>query len=176
MAKLVMLSGVPGSGKSYFSQTLKKVKGTHVYIISSDKLRYEMLGNQQDLTQDRVMWQIFYELPKTYSLDHLGVVLLDATHIYSKQRIEICNTLKEYYDEIDLVSFSLDKDIIANQNFQRDFPVTPEVLSSFIESYEDPSEEEKKVFSNIYYIKDNNEIASVINEILLDEDKLNLFK
>ena len=175
MSKLVVLSGVPGSGKSYFSETIKKVKGSHVYIISSDKLRSQMLGNQQDLSKDRVMWQMFYELPKVYSLDKEGLVLLDATHIRSNKRIEIANNLKNYFDEIDLVLFNLDKDVIANQNIQREYPVPSDVLSSFLESFELPKVEENELFTHIYQIS-SNDIAKVINELLADEDKLNLFK
>jgi len=51
MSKLVVLSGVPGSGKSYFSSALRKYKGSRVYVVSSDALRNVMLGNQQDLSE-----------------------------------------------------------------------------------------------------------------------------
>ena len=39
MNRLIVLSGVPGSGKSYFSASFKAKKEKHVYIISSDALR-----------------------------------------------------------------------------------------------------------------------------------------
>ena len=59
MSKLVVLSGVPGSGKSYFSKALRKKKTGHVYIISSDALRDLVTGNQQNLSEDTLMWKMF---------------------------------------------------------------------------------------------------------------------
>ena len=58
MNKLVILSGVPGSGKSYFSKTLKKVKNNHVYVVSSDELRALIGGSQSNLANEELMWQM----------------------------------------------------------------------------------------------------------------------
>ena len=60
MNRLIVLSGVPGSGKSHFTKELKKALNKHVYIISSDELRYKILGNQRDLSEDALIWQIYY--------------------------------------------------------------------------------------------------------------------
>ena len=69
MNKLIILSGVPGSGKSYFSKTIKKLKNNHVYVVSSDELRKEITGSQSNLNEEELMWKIFYSLAKTFSLD-----------------------------------------------------------------------------------------------------------
>ena len=71
MNRLIVLSGVPGSGKSHFTKELKKALNKHVYIISSDELRYKILGNQRDLSEDALIWQIYYELVKVYSVDKI---------------------------------------------------------------------------------------------------------
>ena len=80
MNRLIVLSGVPGSGKSYFSAALKRAKKKHVYIVSSDELRLNILGNQQDLSEDELVWKIYYSLVEAYSIDKNGIVILDATH------------------------------------------------------------------------------------------------
>ena len=67
MNHLIVLSGVPGSGKSYFSASFKKAKNKHVYIISSDQLRASILGNQRDLSEDELIWKIYYSLVETYT-------------------------------------------------------------------------------------------------------------
>ena len=66
MNKLIILSGVPGSGKSYFSKTIKKIKDNHVYVVSSDDLRALITGKQSNLTEEELMnrAQVVNELKK----------------------------------------------------------------------------------------------------------------
>ena len=94
MNKLVVLSGVPGSGKSYFSKIIKKVKKDHVYVVSSDELRALIGGSQSNLTNENLMWKIFYKLAETYAMDKDGIVILDATHVSVELRVEKNRFLK----------------------------------------------------------------------------------
>ena len=165
MNKLVVLSGIPGSGKSYFSQTVKEIKGTHVYIVSSDQLRKEMMGSQRNLSKDNEMWKIFYELPKVYAYDSDALTILDATHIKSSYRLRVFNDMKNYYNEVYLVYFTLDKEKVFEQNKEREYPVPDYVLENFYQEFELPSDEEMKSFNRVYVIK-NNEIDKVVNEII----------
>ena len=165
MKKLVVLSGVPGSGKSYFSNTIKEIKGYHVYLISSDLIRKEMLGNQRNLSKEQTVWDIFYNLPKIYAYDEDAFVILDATHILASLRKRVYNDLHKYFDEVYLVSFALNKEQVTKQNKEREFPVPDYVLESFINEFELPDEEEYTLFNKIYIINDN-EIEKVINEII----------
>ena len=109
MNKLVVLSGVPGSGKSYFSKAIKKIKGSHVYVVSSDELRALIAGNQSSIEYEDLVWKMFIELAKTYSNDKEGIVILDATHISADLRVDRNMVLKDLFDEIDLVMWDLDK-------------------------------------------------------------------
>ena len=165
MNKLVVLSGIPGSGKSYFSQTVKEIKGTHVYIVSSDQLRKEMMGSQRNLSKDNEMWKIFYELPKVYAYDSDALTILDATNIKSSYRLRVFNDMKNYYNEVYLVYFTLDKEKVFEQNKEREYPVPDYVLENFYQEFELPSDEEMKSFNRVYVIK-NNEIDKVVNEII----------
>ncbi len=108
MNKLVVLAGVPGSGKSYFSSTIKKIKTSHVYVVSSDQLRKEIGGSQSNLNNEDLVWKIFLNLAKTYALDPDGIVILDATHINSELRVKRNLPLKELFDETYLVVWNLD--------------------------------------------------------------------
>lgn len=165
MKKLIVLSGVPGSGKSYFSNTLKKVRGSHVYIVSSDEKRKEMLGDQKNMSEDRLMWKMYYEWPKVYALDENAIVVLDATNITKEHRLIPVKKFKDLYDKIDLVYYKINREIVENQNIQRDFPVPPDVLDQFFRKFEDPDEEEKLAFDNIYKV-DSEDIAWVVKKIL----------
>ena len=156
MNRLIVLSGVPGSGKSYFSDALRKDKEKHVYIISSDQIRKEICGNQQDLSQDKLVWKIFYSLVKTYSEDKDGIVILDATNAKKEYRIDNIAPYKDLYDEVDLVCFHIKKNLVLKQNKEREFPIPEDALLRLIDSFEMPGEDEETFFDHIDIITDHN--------------------
>ncbi len=165
MSKLIVLSGVPGSGKSYFSNMLKKMRRRHVYIISSDGLRKDILGDVKDVSEEDLIWETFYGLGKLYSKDKDAFVILDATHIYSEKRKQIAKEFKELFDDIVLISFNLDRELVKHQNIEREYPVPLDVLNMFYECYQYPDEEEKTLFDKVYVI-DTSDIGSVIYDLL----------
>lgn len=164
MNKLIVLSGVPGSGKSYFSNTVMKVFNSHVYIISSDDLRRKIAGNQSDLSQDNIMWPMFYDLAKVYSQDKNGIVILDSTNIAREYRIGCTKVLKPLFDETDLVLFNPNKDVAMNQNLQREYPIAPDVLEKYFEIFEMPNEEDEAFFDHVVVVENNN-IAKAIEMV-----------
>lgn len=165
MNHLIVLSGVPGSGKSYFSARLKTAVKKHVYIISSDELRLNILGNQQDLSEDVLIWKLFYSLVKTYSLDKEGIVILDATHSKKEYRLNNIAPFKDLYDQIDLVCFRLDKELVLEQNKERENPIPRDSLLKLIDQYEMPDEEERSFYNHVDIIKDH-ETDKIINRYL----------
>ncbi len=162
MNRLIVLSGVPGSGKSYFSSMLKQALKKHVYIISSDALRLSILGNQQDLSEDELVWKIYYDLIRVYSMDKNGTVILDATHSKKVYRLDNIKPYKYLYDQVDLVCFRLDKELVLEQNKDRENPIPKESLLKLIEQFEMPDDEEREFYDHIDIIKDH-EIAKIIN-------------
>ena len=150
MSKLVVLSGVPGSGKSYFSKLLRKKKIGHVYIISSDALRDLVTGNQRNLSEETLMWKMFYELARVYSADPKGIVVLDATNRNIKFRIDTVKELKTHFDEADLVIFDIPKEIVMKQNLEREFPVPEAVLEEYFADFQLPQKEDYEFFKNVF--------------------------
>lgn len=169
MNKLVVLAGVPGSGKSYFSSTIKKIKTSHVYVISSDQLRKEIGGSQANLNNEELMWKIFLNLAKTYALDPDGIVILDATHINSEFRVKRNSPLKELFNETYLVVWNLDRLVVSNQNLQRDYPIPVEAMNKFFDKFEMPDEVDKEFFDHIIYIN-NSDIAPAIAALNLENN------
>ena len=169
MNKLIVLSGVPGSGKSYFSSTIKKIKTSHVYIVSSDQLRKEIGGAQSNLNNEDLVWKLFLGLAKTYSLDKEGIVILDATHINSELRVKRNKELKELFDELYLVVWNIDRLTVSNQNLQRDYPIPPEAMNMFFDKFEMPDEVDKAFFDHIIYIN-NSDIAPAIEALKLENN------
>lgn len=167
MNKLIILAGVPGSGKSYFSSTIKKIKTSHVYVVSSDQLRKEIGGAQSVLKYDDLMWDIFINLAKTYALDKDGIVILDATHINSELRVKRNECLKKLFNETYLVVWNIDKLVVLNQNLQREYPIPIEAMNMFFEKFEMPDETDKAFFDHIIYIN-NSDIAPAIEALKLE--------
>ena len=113
---------------------------------------------------DELMWKIFFSLAKTYSLDKEGVVVLDATHVSKKMRVDRNKKLKHLFEEVDLVMWNIDKQVVANQNLQREYPIAPDVLERFYQILELPTEDDKKFFDKIIMVT-SNDIAPVIQEL-----------
>ena len=164
MAKLIVLSGVPGSGKSYFSDAFRKAVGGHVYVVSSDALRYEVTGNQQNFEGDKLVWKMFYGMAHVYAMDKDGICILDATNSVCKYRTGIIEPFRKLYDEIHLVAFDLDRDTVRAQNLNRLFPVKTEVLEELFEKYEAPNEKDYEFFDSVTIIRDHN-IQEVIEKL-----------
>ena len=164
MAKLVVLSGVPGSGKSYFSKKLRATKGKHVYIISSDALRDAIMGNQQDLSNDTLMWKMYYELAKVYSADPDGIVVLDATHTSAHYRVESTKPIRDYFDSVTLVLFNRTYEVIKKQNLERDWSVPQDVLDRIYENFELITDLDKEFFDRIYIVEDE-QVEEIIHSL-----------
>ena len=156
MSKLVVLSGVPGSGKSYFSKTLRKRKGAHVYIISSDSLRDLVTGSQKNWSEDVLMWKMFYELARVYSADPNGIVVLDATNRSIQFRIDSVRELKTHFDEADLVLFDIPKEVVLAQNLDREFPVPEHVIEEYFAEFQLPQKEDYEFFKNVFIATGDN--------------------
>lgn len=164
MNKLVVLSGVPGSGKSYFSKIIKKVKKDHVYVVSSDELRALIGGSQSNLTNEDLMWKIFYKLAETYAMDKDGIVILDATHVSVELRVEKNRFLKPLFDETYLIMWNIDKQTVSNQNLQREYPIPPKALDMFFSIFELPTDVDREFFDKIIVIE-NSDIAPAIEAV-----------
>ena len=163
MGKLIILSGVPGSGKSYFSHVLRDRKGSHVYIISSDALRDLVTGNQQNISEDDLMWKMFYDLARVYSRDPRGIVVLDSTNTTVHYRLQAGKALRDLFEQIDLVSFHMKPETIYRQNLDREWPIPTEALAHYIETFEKPSAEDYAFFDHVY-ILENKDFNEVINK------------
>ena len=165
MNRLIVLSGVPGSGKSYFSNALKEQKSEGVYVISSDQLRYELLGNQRDLSQDDKIWKSFYELVEEYGHKKDALVILDSTNAKKTYRLDNLKPFRSLYEQIDVVVFQLDKELVLKQNLERENPIPEDALLRLIDGFELPDEEEKEFFDHIDMIKSHH-IKQIIKRYL----------
>jgi len=165
MNKLIVLSGVPGSGKSYISLLLKERRKSHLYIVSSDNLRAQIGGSQTNLSNEKLVWDMYYKLAKVYSLDKQGIVVLDSTNAKTEFRVDKVLPLKKNFNEVDLVVFKLDKITVMEQNLDRKYPIPSDALEKLIDNFEDIGDREKEFFDNIYIV-DKHDLTPIIEQIL----------
>ncbi len=93
MQKFLMLMGISGSGKSSYAKALEKSCGYKVF--SSDALREELFGNENDQTHNS---EVFEELHRRIlkALNDGEDCVYDATSLNRKRRIQFLDKLKKY--------------------------------------------------------------------------------
>ena len=89
MKTLIVLSAMPGSGKSTWANQYQK-EHPHTLIVSSDQIRFELTGQTQDFSKQKEVWELFslriHEYAKMY--DDVTVILDALTDL---------NCLREKY-------------------------------------------------------------------------------
>lgn len=153
MRTLIVLSALPGSGKSTWSEQYR-LTNKHVKIVSSDAIRKEITGQYQDLKHEEEVWKIYFErINEIFDKYNDVTVIADSTNITDKFRLiplEKCPN----YDRCVLVILKKKLDQILHQNHVRsEAKFVPEAaIKSMWERWEDPSEETKSVFDEVIEI------------------------
>ena len=81
---VAMMVGVPGSGKSYIAQKISEQ--LEWPVLSSDATRFELTGDENDLTRDRDVWPLLYSRAGQH-LEDGESFFVDATHNNLRQRV-----------------------------------------------------------------------------------------
>ena len=150
MKTLIILSAMPGSGKSTWANKYKE-EHPHTLIVSSDQIRYELTGTTQDFSKQKEVWELFslriHEYAKRY--DDVTVILDALTDL---------NVLREKYvkenpefDKYVLVLFPRTVEQIRYFNKQRkESSVVPDdQLELLINKWEEPSPQIISLFDEI---------------------------
>ena len=155
MKSFLLLSAVAGCGKSTWS-TMYSGRHRNVFIVSSDELRKELLGNYQDFSNEDYVWDTFFKRINEYAkqdLDELTVIA-DATNLKNKYRLNALEKV-EGFDRKVLIVLKKPLEIILKQNKMRpeEKIVPEEVVRSMYYSFEEPSEEVLAGFDEycVYY-------------------------
>ena len=150
MAKLIMLIGIPGSGKTTYSKEL--IKKYNAKVISTDKVRQVYVG-----IEEKDVFPTVYNLCAE-ELRSNNNVILDATHITPKVRKRSFDALDEYGVTYEKVAFFINTPVdvcafrVEERNKKPNELILPvDVVYSYGKNIIPPSENEG--FSEIYIIE-----------------------
>ena len=189
MAKIYVLVGVPGSGKSTATADLIK---NGAIAISSDKIREEVFGNEDiQYTEDflkehnyngsenflekksfanQIIFDLVYEKINLTLKNGIDVIF-DATNTSVHTRSGIFERVTEPVDSFVAVVLATPFDICVQRNEGRDRKVPLYAMQSIANFYEDPTSGEG--FDEIIYINDKNDIDYGVDYYLRKYDNSN---
>lgn len=149
MSKLIMLVGLPGSGKSTYGKKLCASERVTLYI-SADKIREELYGDTSIQGDRNKVFRIMHDRLKNY-LKEGHVVVYDATNVTRKNRKAVLDEVKHLCDE------GTEAHIVWAPYFQcierdkqRKRTVGEEVIRKFLYRWQSPNYDEG--FTNIELI------------------------
>lgn len=139
MNKLIVLVGLPASGKSTYADMLAKFPKT--IVLSSDKLRKELLGDETCQTNNQLVFDTLYRRAKLYLIDGYNVVI-DATNINMKDRKRTLS----YFEKLDIervaIVFATPIEVCYVRDERRERTVGKDVIDKFVQRFEIPMEYE----------------------------------
>ena len=154
MKTLIVLSAMPGSGKSTWAKKYAE-EHPHTLIVSSDQIRYEITGQLQDFTRQKEVWELFSLRIHEYAQKFDDVtVILDALTDLNVLREKYVKENPEF-DKYVLVLFPRTIEQIRFYNKQRNETsiVPDEQLDLLIKKFEQPSKEVIALFDEINEVR-----------------------
>lgn len=134
--RLIMLVGVPASGKSTWAQEYIN-KHSDVRYISSDSIREFEFGDVTDMSHNR---QIFLMMKQSMSasLKRGQDVILDATFIKKAERAGYIKEAKQLGAEVFAYFFKTDLESAIKRNTERERFVPVKVIEKRLNELEEP--------------------------------------
>lgn len=151
MRTLILLSAVPGSGKSTWAKQYKE-QHENTFIVSSDDIREELFGSAECFKNEKLVWETFERRLNEHVNDMNDLtVIADATHLSNRLR-KMYYELTPNFDKHILVIFAIPWEVSLKQNQMRNRVVPLDVMYRLKEEYEEPNEEIKNLYNEIVYI------------------------
>ena len=154
MRKLILLSAIPGSGKSTWA---KKYAHEHpnTFIIASDEVRIEIAGEAQNFDHEEEVWRVFLERINEYADRYEDCnVIADATNLQNRFRAFYAKETPKF-DKHVLVVFHIPLDVCLKQNLIRpaDRIVPEDAMRNMAKEFEEPNEEVYELYDEIVFVE-----------------------
>lgn len=153
MRTLILLSAMPGSGKSTWARAYQALH-PHTYIVSSDEIRVELFGKAQDFRDEKMVWDTYLKrLNELGSKHDDATVIADATNLQNKYR-------RYYFEETPgfdrhvLVYFKVPYEVCCRQNKMRssDRIVPDKAMEKLRAELEEPDEDTVNLYDEYLVI------------------------
>ena len=153
MKTLILCTAIPASGKSTWSRLYKK-EHENVFIVSSDEIRYELTGCYTDRSKQKEVWELFSKRIHEYGSEKDSTVILDALNDRNYLREKYVKENPEF-DKYVLVTFpgETERSIRLNEERLDDTKVPSDVMKALIDTFEEPTEEIKSLFDEVWEIR-----------------------
>lgn len=149
MRLLVVLSGLPGSGKSFFASSLPSSEDR--LVVEEDAVRERLFGNGRPYSMKEIKDAMASEASAFLQSHPNGTVYLDSAHLLSRDRLSALEGVL-HWDKAVLLWFSTPIEVCRARNAARpaERRVPDGVFTFMAASCQAPSKEEEKRFSFVY--------------------------
>lgn len=160
---LVLMCGVPGSGKSTIAADLKAKGGNSIIVISRDAIRFALVAEDEPyFSREKLVFDLYCKKIQDAINDVSGpsFIICDATHINETSRNKVLDQLN--LDNVSTLSVivvrpSLEETLERNKlRFGRE-RVPEDAIKHMYEQFEDPIEDKKHTYNTIFREVENNE-------------------
>ena len=152
MAKLYMIMGAPGAGKSTF---IKNVLSSRAFVVSRDVIRFSMIKEGEPyFSKEKEVYKEYIRLINEH-LSRNRDVIADATHLNAASRNKLINCITAPNVNIHVVWIKTTLETCLKQNELRKGTrayVPPSVITKMHQSIERPQFEEG--ISSIYIFEE----------------------
>ena len=144
--ELVMLVGLPGSGKSYYAEQHKDDYVIH----SSDNMRKVMFGDESHSGDNYDVFNALH-IEVRNSLRNGNSVIFDATNISRKRRISFLNTIKDFNVRKKAIIMATPYETCLQNNTKRERQVPDSIMNNYYKTFNIPYYNEGWDEVEVYY-------------------------
>ena len=153
MSTLILLSAIPGAGKSTWAKDYQR-NHPNTYIVASDDVRCRVSGGIQCFQNETKVWEVFLQELQEYSKQECTVIA-DATNLQNRYRRYYYESTPKF-DRHVLVLFNVPYEVCLKQNKMREPEriVPDKAMESLHKEYEEPTQEILSLFDEVIVVEE----------------------